>query len=135
MHRVDMLARLMAEAQAKGSDLVTLRAIVEEASDLGADRALARMGLADAKAQADLGELRELLGAWRDAKKSARKAVFAWVLRGLTALLLIGLAGEPFLVLDPAQWARLAASYAGMPLWVCQVGSFAAGPALRLAIL
>ncbi|QWC58340.1 hypothetical protein F7D01_07330 [Erythrobacter sp. 3-20A1M] len=92
MHNVDMLARLMAEAQAKGGDLVTLRAIVEEASDLGADRALARMGLGDAKAQGDLGELRELLGAWRDAKKSAWKAMLAWLLRGLTALLLIGLA-------------------------------------------
>ena len=47
MTREDMLARLMAQAGDEGTDLVTLRAIVEEASDLGAVRALTRMGLGD----------------------------------------------------------------------------------------
>lgn len=92
MDRVDMLARLVAEAQAGGSDLVTLRAIVEEATDLGTDRALQRMGLADAKAPGDLDELRELLRAWRDAKASAWKSLLGWAVRGALALLLIGLA-------------------------------------------
>ena len=36
--------------------------------------------------------LRELLRAWRDAKASAWKAVVGWVVRGLLALLLLGLA-------------------------------------------
>ena len=63
MDRTDMIARLMAEAKAGGCELVTLRAIVEEASEQGAVRALDRLGLADAKAQGDLGELRELLQA------------------------------------------------------------------------
>lgn len=92
MQRTDMLARLIAEAQANGSDLMSLRAIVEEATDLGADRALQRMGLGDAKAQGDLDELRELLRAWRDAKASAWKAVIHWTARGALALLLIGIA-------------------------------------------
>lgn len=69
-----------------------VRALIEEAAELGARRALARLGLADEAARDDMGELRELLGAWRDAKKSARNAVIGWAIRGLLALLLIGLA-------------------------------------------
>ena len=92
MNREDMLARLIAQVAQEGGDLVTLRAIVEEASDLGADRVLTRMGLADQGATNDLTELRELLRAWRDAKASAWKAVVAWTVRGALALLLLGLA-------------------------------------------
>ena len=92
MTREDMLARLIAQASAEGGDLVTLRAIVEEASDLGAARVLARMGLADRGAPNDLNELRELLRAWRDAKASAWKEVVTWTVRCLLALLLLGIA-------------------------------------------
>ena len=92
MTREDMLARLIAQATEAGGELITLRAIVEEASDLGAARVLTRMGLADEGAPGDLTDLRELLRAWRDAKASAWKAVVAWTVRGLLALLLLGLA-------------------------------------------
>lgn len=92
MTREDMLARLIAQAEDEGGDLVTLRAIVEEASDLGAVRVLTRMGLADTSALTDMAELRQLLGAWRDAKASAWRAVVTWVVRGLLALLLLGIA-------------------------------------------
>jgi len=88
----DMLAGLIAQAAGEGSDLVTLRAIVEEASEVGAGRALARLGLSDEQAQDDLGELRELLGAWRAAKASAWKAAVEWTVRAVFALLLIGIA-------------------------------------------
>ena len=79
-------------AQADGHDLVTLRALVEEASEMGARRALARLGLADEDAREDVVELRQLLKAWRDAKSSARHAVIGWVVRGCLALVLIGIA-------------------------------------------
>lgn len=92
MNNDDMLARLLSQAAGAGGDLVTLRAVVEEASELGAERALQRLGLADATAQADLTELRELLRAWRDAKSTAWKAAVAWVVRGALALVLIGMA-------------------------------------------
>ena len=92
MTREDMLARLIAQATHEGGELITLRAIVEEASELGADRMIARLGLADAGAPDDLDELRELLQAWRDAKASAWKAMLHWALRGVFALLLIGMA-------------------------------------------
>ena len=92
MKREDMLAKLIAQATTEGSELITLRAIVEEASELGADRVLARLNLDDDRAQNDIGELRELLGAWRSAKSSAWKAIVEWVVRGAMALLLIGIA-------------------------------------------
>lgn len=92
MQNEEMLARLMAQAEGDGGDLVTLRAIVEEATDSGVERVLDRLGLADETAQNDLTELRELLRAWRDAKASAWKAVVTWIVRGSLALLLIGIA-------------------------------------------
>ncbi|MCR9180008.1 MAG: hypothetical protein NXH71_07220 [Erythrobacteraceae bacterium] len=92
MSREDILASLMAQAREEGADLVTLRAIVEEASMLATDRAVERLGLSDAGAEGDLGELRELLQAWRDAKTSAWKALVEWIIRGALALLLIGIA-------------------------------------------
>ena len=92
MNRDEMVARLVAQAADEGADLVTLRAMIEEASELGAERVLARMGLDDPTAHADLSELRQLLQAWRDAKASAWKAAVAWVVRGVLALLLVGIA-------------------------------------------
>lgn len=92
MTQEELLARLMAQAQSEGSELVTLRAVVEEATELAANRVLERIGLSDADAQEDLDELRELLSAWRDAKASAWKAFVDWAVRALLALLLVGIA-------------------------------------------
>jgi hypothetical protein len=92
MNNEDMLARLVAQAAGEGCDLTTLRAVVEEASELGANRVLARIGLGDDRAHEDLDELRELLGAWRAAKASAWKAAVEWIVRLVLALLLIGIA-------------------------------------------
>ena len=78
-----------------------LQGLLEQASETGARRALAQLGLDDASAAKDMGELRELLSAWRDAKRSARKAAVGWVVRMVLALLLIGIAfrlGLPGLV-------------------------------------
>ena len=71
---------------------MTLRAIVEESSELGANRVLAKLGLSDDGATGDIKDLRELLSAWRDAKKGAWKAAWQWAARGVFALLLIGIA-------------------------------------------
>ncbi|MDP1027793.1 DUF6127 family protein [Sphingomonas sp. KR1UV-12] len=101
----EVLAQLMAAGVREGAALVTLRAIAEEAGELGASRAMTRLGLADERAQADLAELRDLLGAWRDAKTSAWKALgkagVQWVVRaaaaGLLALLAVRLGLEDLL--------------------------------------
>ncbi len=87
-----VLAQLVAQGGDDGADLATLRAIVEEAGELGAVRALARLGLSDDAAHGDMAELRELLKAWRDAKKSAVRAAVAWVVRMVLALVLVGIA-------------------------------------------
>ena len=87
-----MVARLVAQAETEGAGLVTLRALAEEASEAGAARVLVRLGLADPQACADLGELRQLLGAWRDAKRAARNELVGWIVRIALALLLMGLA-------------------------------------------
>jgi hypothetical protein len=87
-----MLEGLVAQAEAQGATRVTLRAIVEEASEVGATRAQRTLGLMDDRAGPDITELRQLIQGWRDAKKSAVSAVVSWVVRSLVALLLIGLA-------------------------------------------
>ena len=92
MDRGDVLASLVAQAHDEGAQIDTLRAMIEETSELAADRVLNRLGLADAGAESDLGELRELLRAWRDAKTSAWKALVEWLIRAGLALLLIGIA-------------------------------------------
>lgn len=87
-----MLATLMAQAETQGADVPTLRALVEEASEAGAIRALARIGLQDQGAGPDIVELRQLIQGWRDAKRAAVSAVFVWAMRTLAAATLLGLA-------------------------------------------
>ena len=87
-----LLATLLAQAEGRGVDLVTLRALVEESSQAGARRALELLGLDDERARRDMDELRELLAAWRDAKRTARRAVVTWLVRIALAVLLIGIA-------------------------------------------
>jgi uncharacterized membrane protein YdfJ with MMPL/SSD domain len=87
-----LLATLVAQADGKCLDVVTLRALVEESSQAGARRALGALGLDDEKARRDMDELRELLSAWRDAKRTAWRAVVSWAVRIALAALLIGIA-------------------------------------------
>ena len=87
-----LLASLMAQAESRGADLITLRALVEESSQSGARRALGALGLDDERARRDMDELRELLAAWRDAKRSVWKAVVGWFARLALAMVLVGLA-------------------------------------------
>ena len=86
-----MLALLVAQAEGQGAGLVTVRALIEEASEVGAERALEALGLTGPKARRDMDELRELLQAWRDAKKSAWNAVVTWAVRIFLAVLVLGM--------------------------------------------
>ena len=88
----EVLAQLMAQAAREGSNLATMRAIAEEAGELSAMRALKRLGRAAEEARADHAALRELLATWRDAKRSAWKALAGWLMRLAGALLLAGFA-------------------------------------------
>ena len=87
-----LLASLMAQAEGRGVDMLTMRALVEESSQAGARRALASLGLDDERARRDMDELRELLSAWRDAKRTAWRAVVSWAVRIALAAVLVGIA-------------------------------------------
>lgn len=89
-----VLAELARQASVRGADMTELRAMIEEAGELGARRALARLGLGDEAATGDVAELRELLKAWRDAKRSALRAAIGWVVRMVLALVLVALAAK-----------------------------------------
>ena len=89
-----LLATLVAQADGRVIDVVTLRALVEESSQAGARRALASLGLDDERARRDMDELRELLSAWRDAKRTAWRAVVTWAVRIALAAVLVGIAGK-----------------------------------------
>lgn len=87
-----ILAGLVAQAEAQGAARVTLQAIVEEAAQSGAARALQSLGLTDDRAGHDIEELRQLVQGWRDVKKSALRSLVGWLVRTAVALLLLGLA-------------------------------------------
>lgn len=99
----EMLANLVAQAEGEGGDLLMIRAIIEEASMIGAERALARIGLSDKEAEKDVGELRDMLRGWRDTKRAAREAAVGWLVRLLVMLLLLGLAVRTDLL--PVLWS------------------------------
>jgi hypothetical protein len=86
-----VLAQLIAQGAEEGASLPTLRGIAEEAGELGAARALARLGLTDEGAGNDMRELRGLLAAWRDAKRSAWRVVVGWVCAAVLGALAVRL--------------------------------------------
>lgn len=86
------LVRLSDQLIAQGADPMLLRALIEEASDLGACRALERIGLGDASAGSDMRDVRALLEAWRAAKSSLARTLFGWILKMLIAGFLLALA-------------------------------------------
>ena len=87
-----LLVQLIASAEGQPVNYVVLQAMVEEASNAGACRALASLGLEDQSARRDMDELRELLSTWRDVKKSAWQTVARWVVRIMLAGLMVTLA-------------------------------------------
>lgn len=73
-----------------------LRMLLEDAGEAGAKRTLARLGLDDERAVQDVREMRDVLSAWR----SARRVAWETIVRiGTTALLMLLAAGAAFYVL------------------------------------
>ncbi len=66
--------------------------LIAQASEEGATRALAQLGLSDEGAGTDISELRALLDSWRDTKRTARQTVIRWIMRLFFSALLLGLA-------------------------------------------
>ncbi len=67
-------------------------AMLERAAERGAERCLAHLGLENGSAAKDIRELRDLLEAWRDARRTAWQTTIKVVTTGILAALLVGAA-------------------------------------------
>ncbi len=66
--------------------------LLDRAAERGAERVLAHLGLENGHAARDIRELRDLLDAWRDARRTAWQTVVKIVTTGFLAVLLVGAA-------------------------------------------
>ena len=66
--------------------------LLTRAAERGAERCLAHLGLENGHAARDIGELRELLEAWRDARRTAWRTVIKVATTSILATLLVGAA-------------------------------------------
>lgn len=66
--------------------------LLERAAERGAERCLAHLGLENGHAARDIRELRDLLDAWRDARRTAWQTVVKIITTGFLAALLAGIA-------------------------------------------
>jgi hypothetical protein len=86
-----------AEKSALVEDMLLLRKedfdeLLSRAAERGAERVLAHLGLENGRAARDIGELRSLLEAWRDARRTAWQTTVKVVTTGILAALLVGAA-------------------------------------------
>jgi hypothetical protein len=66
--------------------------LLDRAAERGAERCLAHLGLENGSAAKDIRELRDLLEAWRDARRTAWQTTIKVLTTGLLAALLVGAA-------------------------------------------
>ncbi|MCL4652473.1 DUF6127 family protein [Burkholderia multivorans] len=66
--------------------------LMTRAAQRGAERCLAHLGLENGSAARDIRELRDLLDAWRDARRTAWQTVVKVITTGILAALLVGAA-------------------------------------------
>ncbi|GJQ57127.1 MAG: hypothetical protein HKUEN07_36960 [Rhodocyclaceae bacterium] len=64
--------------------------LLDRAAERGAERVLAHLGLENGHAARDIRELRDLLEAWRDARRTAWQTTVKVITTGLLAALLVG---------------------------------------------
>jgi len=73
-----------------------LEAMLDRAASRGAKQALASIGLLDDNAHKDVTEMRSLLEAWRD----TRKSIWSTVIRITTTAVLVFIAGAVWMNMD-----------------------------------
>ena len=66
--------------------------LLDRAAESGAERCLAHLGLENGHAAKDIRELRDLLEAWRDARRTAWQTAVKVITTGILAALLVGAA-------------------------------------------
>jgi hypothetical protein len=79
------------------ADILNLRPedldeLLTRAAERGAERALACLGLENGHAAADIRDLRSLIDAWREARRTAWQTTVKVLTTGLLAALLVGIA-------------------------------------------
>jgi len=86
------LLHAASRARKEGISSETLYELVEQATEEGGMRMLKRLGLSDENAGTDITELRSLLEAWRETRKTARHTIVSWFIRLLISAMALGLA-------------------------------------------
>lgn len=66
--------------------------LLEQAAERGAERCLVHLGLENGHAARDIRELRDLLDAWRDARRTAWQTIIKVATTGILAAIIIGVA-------------------------------------------
>ena len=82
-----------------GQTIITpeeLEAMLDRAARKGAKEALASIGLLDSNAQKDIVEMRSLLEAWRD----TRKSIWTTTIKVTTVAVLTFIAGAVYMTMD-----------------------------------
>ena len=79
--------------------------LLDRAAERGAERCLAHLGLENGSAAKDIRDLRDLLEAWRDARRTAWQTVIRVATTGVLALLLVG-AAIKFKLMGAAQYGE-----------------------------
>ena len=87
----------MAPAKEKDSGMVIMpreefEGLLNCAAERGAERVLAHLGLENGHAARDIRELRDLLEAWRDARRAVWQTIVKVATTGILAILLLGVA-------------------------------------------
>lgn len=87
----------MARAKEKENGMVVMpkeefESLLNNAAERAAERVLAHLGLENGHAARDIRELRDLLEAWRDARRTAWQTVIKVATTGILATLLLGAA-------------------------------------------
>ena len=85
------------ELPAVAENLVLMRRedfddLLDGSAERGAERVLAHLGLENGHAARDIRELRNLLEAWRDARRTAWQTTVKVITTGILAALLVGAA-------------------------------------------
>ena len=70
-----------------------LEELLANAAEAGAKRALERLGLHDEDAAKDVHEMRSLLEAWRDVRRTAWHTLIQSCVKGLLLVIVLGTAG------------------------------------------